>query len=167
MFNSFPFQPHFFSLPCHFSILRVWLFQIPFHKIKGSLFWSHSQPCTINESTSPRVSLCPPMVSVQVPAPEEKSRWVVDGPLLKLAIPESTMSTKAVSKLINNCQARGKAESRTAILKAHQRLCAKSRADERCGRPLRLAHAHTQITHAPHKYRMDDGISKLQTERDT
>lgn len=54
------------------------------------------------------------------------------------------MSTKAVSKLINNCQARGKAESSPAILKAHQRAWTKSRPDEKRGRPLQHTHTHEQ-----------------------
>lgn len=96
--------------------------------------------------------------------------WVVSRPFLKRAISESLMSTKAVSKLINNCQARGKAESCMAILKAHQRVRAKSRVEERCGWPLKRTHAHihkshmhlTNITCIQSRH-WDESISKLQT----
>jgi len=83
------------------------------------------------------------------------------------------MSTKAVSKLINNCQARGKAESCMAILKAHQRVHTKSRVDERCGWPLHRTHAHIHKSHmhltnitSIHSRHWDESIFlKLHTEQ--
>lgn len=98
--------------------------------------------------------------------------WIVSCPLLKCAISESLMSTKAVSKLINNCQARGKAESCVAILKAHQRVRAKSHVEERCGWPLQRTHTHIHKSHMHltnitciHSRHWDESISKLQTEQ--
>lgn len=112
------------------------------------LYPSNSLP---QQSRSPYTLQRSPWLTVLGPAPgEDGFGWVVSRPLLKSAISESLMSTKSVSKLINNCQARGKAESCMAILKAHQRVRTKSRVDERCGWPLHRT--HTQITCAPHKY---------------
>lgn len=142
-------------------------------------YWNIHYPFLYPSNSLPRQSRSPYSLqrslwlTVSGPAPgEDGLGWAVSRPLLKSGISESLMSTKAVSKLINNCQARGKAESCMAILKAHQRVRTKSRVDERCGWPLHRTHAHIHKSHmhltniaSIQSRHWDESISKLQTEQ--